>query len=677
MTSIYAPTECAPPDDKNEFYNNLEDHLEQDKTHNIHLVVGDFNARVGRDSHLAHPEVIARHCFYDTTNNNSERLVSMCEEHKLRPAQMKFPQPKCRQWTWMHPTGSKHQLDHILINSKWSNSLRNCRDYNTVELDSDHRIVSILLLCSLRTTKGKPFSRPKFDWSKLQDAATTDQFQIESSNRFKTLQCNDTSVPITERYKEFEHAVSEVAERVVGKRKPRGLPNWVTNKTIQLKSERDEAKRRFLVSKSRQSRERWRKLNSSLNASYKSDEATMLNKQVVDLRLADSKGDYTTTWKIIHDLSGKDKKSSVKVKKRDGTPPTSDKDLLAEWREYFSSLLNNSNGEPLSELPPPAAQDLPIETNPPTQEETLLAIGQMKKNKAAGLDSAITAEALQHGGDAMVDIVHDFCSEGFNTLIPPSQWTTSVIVPLPKKVDLSLMTNYRGISLLSITAKVYNKILLNRIRDHVDSILRSNQAGFRSGRGCVQQIHMLRMIMEGFQYYQLPLTVTFIDFKKAFDSINRKVMFALLRHYGIPEPLVNAIGALYNNAKSAEMVDGNISEPFEVSTGVLQGDVLAPFLFIILVDYLLKKATTDLDSGAVTHPRRSRRYPVKVLNDLDFADDIALLESTIPRAQAQLTSTAAAAKDLGLIISVPKTEYMTVNCHSHPTLQVYGDPSTM
>ena len=155
----------------------------------------------------------------------------------------------------------------------------------------------------------------------------------------------------------------------------------------------------------------------------------------------------------------------------------------------------------LSELPSPAAQDLPIETNPPTREETLLAIGQMKKNKAAGLDSAITAEALQHGGDAMVDIVHDFCSEVFSTLIPPSQWTTSVIVPLPKKGDLSLMTNYRGISLLSITAKVYNKILLNRIRDHVDPILRSNQAGFRSGRSCAQQLHILRRIMEGFQDY--------------------------------------------------------------------------------------------------------------------------------------------------------------------------------
>ena len=113
--------------------------------------------------------------------------------------------------------------------------------------------------------------------------------------------------------------------------------------------------------------EKGRKLNSRLNASYKSDEATILNKQMEDLRLSESKGDYTTTWKIDHDLSGKDKKSSFKVNERDGTQPTNDKDLLSEWREYTSSLLNNSNGEPLSELPPPAAQDLSIDTNSPTR----------------------------------------------------------------------------------------------------------------------------------------------------------------------------------------------------------------------------------------------------------------------------------------------------------------------
>ena len=131
---------------------------------------------------------------------------------------------------------------------------------------------------------------------------------------------------------------------------------------------------------------------------------------------------------------------------------------------------------------------------------------------------------------------------------------------------------------------------------------------------------------------------------------------------------------LYKNSKSAVMVEGDLSDPFAVTTGVLQGDVLAPFLFVVLVDYLLKTATSQLDSGVVTHPRHYRRHPAKSLNDLDFADGIALLESSISRAQAQLTKIAEAAADLGLVISAPKTEYMTVNCNSQPALQIYGDP---
>ena len=121
VTSVYAPSERSLPDDKDDFYNDLNNHLELMKPHNIHLVVGDFNARVGLVSHSIHPEVIGRHCFYDATNNNGERLVDLCEEFKLCPAQMRFPNQRHHLQTWMHPSGSTHQLDHILINYKWKN----------------------------------------------------------------------------------------------------------------------------------------------------------------------------------------------------------------------------------------------------------------------------------------------------------------------------------------------------------------------------------------------------------------------------------------------------------------------------------------------------------------------------------------------------------------------------
>ncbi|KAI8493041.1 hypothetical protein Bbelb_290450 [Branchiostoma belcheri] len=438
------------------------------------------------------------------------------------------------------------------------------------------------------------------------------------------------------------------------------------------KADRDEAKRRFLVSHTRKAKETWRKLNGALNESYQNDRTNALNRQIEELVTADEKGDYSTTWKVIHDLSGKNQTRSCKVKKRKGSPAASDSELLSEWREYFSSLLNNFNNLE-KELPLPAEQDLPILTSPPTLEETKLAIKQLKPKKAAGLDDGITVEALQGGADTIAKMLHSFCAEVYTTLKPPEQWTTNVIIPLPKKGDLTQMTDYRGISLMSISAKTYNKILLNRIYDHIDPIMRTNQAGFRKGRSCVQQIHTLRRIIEGFKNHQLPLWVTYIDFKKAFDCIDREMLFAVLRHYGIPKAVVDAISVLYRDSKRVVMVDGHMSESFQVTTGVLQGDVLAPFLFIIVIDYLLRRATADSDSGIVTHPRASSRYPAKRINDLDFADDLALLESAQESTQAQLSKTASAAAEVGLVVSVLKTKYMCYNDNPGQPLQVYGE----
>ena len=102
-----------------------------------------------------------------------------------------------------------------------------------------------------------------------------------------------------------------------------------------------------------------------------------------------------------------------------------------------------------------------------------------------------------------------------------------------------------------------------------------------------------------------------MDFKKAFDSINREIMFSILRHYGIPEKIVNAIKTIYKNSRSAVIVEGNISEEFEVTTGVLQGDTLAPFLFIIVLDYVMRKAEADNtndkgEHGFITNLRISK-----------------------------------------------------------------------
>ena len=118
----------------------------------------------------------------------------------------------------------------------------------------------------------------------------------------------------------------------------------------------------------------------------------------------------------------------------------------------------------------------------------------------------------------------------------------------------------RVISLMSTRAKIFNKMLLNRIRPFVEPKLRVNQAGFRPGRGTVEMINCLRRLIEGAIYKKLPLIITFVDFRKAFDSGIRKMLFAILRHYGIPQVIVNAIYAFYMNSKSAISVGNKLSE---------------------------------------------------------------------------------------------------------------------
>ena len=241
--------------------------------------------------------------------------------------------------------------------------------------------------------------KTKVQLESVAESDTKDAFQLELSNRFEALALDDQPIDLSERYESFETTVRDVAEEVLGKQETHGLPRWMSEETTKLKIQRDEAKKRFQLKKSPQARARWRNLNTRLNDSCKVDKTAVLNKQMEDLRLAYERGHYTTTWNIIHSLSGRNIKTIVKVKLRNGDPPENEEHLLEEWKDYFSSLLNNDSGFTPSDLPLPASNDLPICTDPPTREETAEAIAAMKTNKAAGLDCTITAEALQGGGD--------------------------------------------------------------------------------------------------------------------------------------------------------------------------------------------------------------------------------------------------------------------------------------
>ena len=101
-----------------------------------------------------------------------------------------------------------------------------------------------------------------------------------------------------------------------------------------------------------------------------------------------------------------------------------------------------------------------------------------------------------------------------------------------------------------LVAKTYNRMILNRIRPFVDPLLRNTQNGFRQGRSTVGQVLALRRLLEDVRERNLKAAITFVDFTKAFDSIHRRKLFPILRAYGVPEKLVQAISVTYSNTRA-------------------------------------------------------------------------------------------------------------------------------
>ena len=118
--------------------------------------------------------------------------------------------------------------------------------------------------------------------------------------------------------------------------------------------------------------------------------------------------------------------------------------------------------------------------------------------------------------------------------------------------------------------------------------------------------------------------------------------------------------AMYQGTRAAVMTPDGLSDLFSTSSGVLQGDTLAPFLFVLLLDWVLRIALPSADDGFLLHRRVGRRFPEKRLCVLAYADDLALLSSTVEGAQRQLDRLVEVAASVGLSINAQKTEVLTV-----------------
>ena len=664
LLQCYAPTEAASSEDKDDFYGLLQQVTARFSRRDILIVSGDLNAKVGSDNR-GHERVMGKHGIGED-NENGERLIDFCATNDLVIGGTLFAHKNIHKGTWVSPDDrTVNQIDHICISGRFRSSLQDVHVARGAEINSDHYLVVGKLKLKLKKFSGKIESRRKYDVRALKDQSVKEDFSIELRNRFEALE----NLPdnIDDHWGKVREVYQSVCEEKLGCKK-RIRKEWITPATWKKVEERREWKTKMLNSRTRAKKtaatEEYKRVNKETKDALKKDKREYVESLADKAEEAASQGNWKEVYDTTRILSGKFGRGEVPVKDAAGNSIPSKEAQKSRWMEHFNNLLNR----PPPEHPPdiqPAEDILDINCDPPTIEEIKRAIRKQKSGKAAGSDY-IPPEALKADIETTSLALHSLFTKIWEQEHSPMEWKEGHLIKLPKKGDLSNCNNYRGIMLLSVPSKVLSRVLLERMKDEVDCKLREEQAGFRKGRSCADQVAVLRIIIQQSLEWNAPLYLNFVDFEKAFDSVDHATLWKLLEHYGIPQKLVNIIRESYDGFRCRVVHEGGLTDSFEVKTGVRQGCLLSPFLFLLAIDWVMGETTRKQGNG-IQWTFSSQ------LDDLDFADDIALLSHSHKQMQAKVDRMSTLSQSVGLKIHPGKTKVMRLKSSSVEPIRLDQD----
>ena len=253
-----------------------------------------------------------------------------------------------------------------------------------------------------------------------------------------------------------------------------------------------------------------------------------------------------------------------------------------------------------------------------------------------------------------------------NTGLIPSEWNIGIIIPLYKyKGAANDPNNYRGITLLSSTGKLFTSIINTRLTNYLNNVglLGEDQAGFRAGYFTSDHIFTLKCIIDIYLQSKKRVYCAFVDYKKAFDLVNRSALWSKVISSCINGKLMNVIFNLYKNAKSCVKVNDNTSPLFNCNVGVRQGENLSPLLFAIFLNDLESTLRKDHVQGL----NFVNQLIINNLSDNDvemylrlyvllYADDTIILAESSNALQRALSSLKSYCSTWDLAVNTSKTK---------------------